>query len=96
MLGEVIAGVTVRGIGGREAQPAVDDRGDLGGLAVSGPAWANGVPGHPRGGRYGRLRPRRSCAATHSSATTADPSEISPHNTVAATISANLRTWPGP
>lgn len=45
---------------------------------------------------YGRLRPSRSCASTHSSATIAEPSEISPHRTVAATISANLRTLPPP
>ena len=40
--------------------------------------------------RYGRLRPSRSWASTHSSATTAEPSESSPASTVAATISANL------
>src|SRR6185437_4574968 len=40
----------------------------------------------------GRLRPSRSCAVTHSSATTAAPSETSPHRTVAATISASLFT----
>jgi thioester reductase-like protein len=40
--------------------------------------------------RYGRLRPSRSWAETHSSATTAEPSESSPASTVAATISANL------
>ena len=43
-----------------------------------------------------RLRPNRSCASTHSSATTAEPSESSPQSTVAATISANLRTLPFP
>jgi len=45
---------------------------------------------------YGRLRPSRSCAATHSPATTAEPSEISPHKIVAAMISASLRTLPLP
>ena len=43
-------------------------------------------------GCQGRLRPNRSCASTHSSATMAEPSESSPHSTVAATISVNLRT----
>ena len=33
---------------------------------------------------------------THSSATIADPSESSPHSTVAATISASLGTLPVP
>jgi uncharacterized membrane protein YeaQ/YmgE (transglycosylase-associated protein family) len=46
--------------------------------------------------RYGRLRPSRSCDFTHSSATIAEPSESSPHSTVAATISASLRTLPAP
>jgi hypothetical protein len=45
---------------------------------------------------YGRLRPNRSCAATHSSATIAEPSDSSPQSTVAATISANFRTLPLP
>ena len=44
--------------------------------------------------RYGRLRPCRSWALTHSSATIAEPSESSPQSTVAAMISANLRTLP--
>ena len=48
------------------------------------------------GSGYGRLRPSFSCAATHSSQTTAAPSEISPHSTVAATISASFRTFPAP
>ena len=47
-------------------------------------------------GQLGRLRPRRSWALTHSSATIAEPSDSSPHSTVAATISANLRTLPLP
>src|SRR5919204_3552725 len=42
------------------------------------------------GYRYGRLRPSRSWAATHSSATIAEPSDSSPQRRVAATISANL------
>jgi len=54
------------------------------------------VTGAPRRGDYGRFRPSRSWAATHSSVITAAPSETSPHNTVAATISASLRTWPAP
>ena len=45
---------------------------------------------------YGRLRPSRSWAATQSSVTTAQPRETSPHSTVAATISASLRTLPVP
>jgi hypothetical protein len=45
---------------------------------------------------HGRLRPNRSWASTHSSATTAEPSDSSPQSTVAATISANLRTFPLP
>ena len=45
---------------------------------------------------YGRFRPRRSCAVTHSSVITAAPRETSPHSTVAATISASLHTLPGP
>jgi hypothetical protein len=52
--------------------------------------------GRPQTTSYGRLRPSRSCAATHSPATTAEPSEISPHKTVAAMISASLRTLPLP
>ena len=44
----------------------------------------------------GRLRPNRSCAATHSSATIAEPSDSSPQNTVAAMISANFSTLPFP
>jgi len=47
-------------------------------------------------GSYGRLRPSRSWAATQSSVTTAQPRETSPHSTVAATISASLRTLPVP
>ena len=43
-----------------------------------------------------RLRPYRSCASTHSSAATAEPSDSSPHSTVAAMISASLRTPPLP
>ena len=55
-----------------------------------------GRRGHLAAGGYGRLRPSRSWASTHSSATIAEPSEISPHKTVAATTSANLRTLPLP
>jgi hypothetical protein len=44
----------------------------------------------------GRLRPNRSGALTHSSETMAEPSDISPRRTVAATTSASLRTLHAP
>ena len=46
--------------------------------------------------RLGAVAPQRSWALTHSSATIAEPSDSSPHSTVAATISASLRTLPVP
>ena len=44
----------------------------------------------------GGFRPSDSWLDTHWSATIAEPSDSSPHSTVAATISASLRTLPGP